>query len=633
MLATLAVAGRPVESAVAYAATHLTGDERPLVAALRAARLVRSSGSAERVEVYHDRIRETLVALIQPEARKHIHLSLAETLETRRVDDPEGLYEHFMSAEEPRRAGKYAMTAARKAAGALAFDQAALYYRRALDVGPIEGVDTSDLQASLGDALVNAGRSSDAASVFLDLAGRVDSSRALDLRRRAAEQLLMSGRTDQGIDVIRRVLAEVGLRLPEGPKRALFALLVRRAHLRLRGFSFVERSVSEVSTEELRRIDICWAVAAGLSLTDTIRGAYFQTRNLLLALRAGEIERIARAISIETGFASISGGDNRRIVGLQQTAEGLARRVGQPHAIGVAALWTGVAASEFGDWNKAFEYCDRALDILTRRCVGVDLDIAIAQRFLLFALMYLGEIGELCRRFPMILAAARERGNRYLTTDLRTAMNVVWLVDNDPGRARDEVVTAMAEWSYQGFLLQHYCALHALTQADLYTGAGRDALERVEAQWPALKRSLVLRIQIVRIEAFYLRARAALAAAIAGEDEARCLRVADRMTRSIANEKMRWSEPIASLLRAGSASVRGRRADAIDSLSSAVEGFSSVDMSLYAAVARRQLGELRADDLGRQMVAQADAWMAAETIKSPERMAMMMAPGFTADSR
>src|SRR6185436_4051615 len=141
---------------------------------------------------------------------------------------------------------------------------------------------TSDLQASLGEALVNAGRSSEAASVFLDLAGRVDSTRALDLRRRAAEQLLMSGRTDQGIDVIRRVLAEVGLRLPEGPKRVLFWLLVRRAHLRLRGFSFVERSLSEVPTEELRRIDICWAVAAGLSLTDTIRGAYFQTRNLLL---------------------------------------------------------------------------------------------------------------------------------------------------------------------------------------------------------------------------------------------------------------------------------------------------------------------------------------------------------------
>ena len=580
------------------------------------------------MELYHDRIRETLVALIQPGARKHIHLSLAETLEARRTDDPEGLYEHFMSAEEPRRAGVYATTAARKAAGALAFDQAAVYYRRALDVAPIEGVDTSDLQASLGEALVNAGRSSEAASVFLDLAGRVDSTRALDLRRRAAEQLLMSGRTDQGIDVIRRVLAEVGLRLPEGPKRALFWLLVRRAHLRLRGFSFVERSLSEVPTEELRRIDICWAVAAGLSLTDTIRGAYFQTRNLLLALRAGEIERIARAISIETGFASISGGDNRRIVELQQTAEGLARRVGQPHAIGVAALWTGVAASEFGDWKKAFEYCDRALDILTRRCVGVDLDIAIAQRFLLFALMYQGEIGELCRRFPMILAVARERGNRYLTTDLRTAMNVVWLVDNDPDRARDEAVMAMAEWSYKGFLLQHYCALHALTQADLYTGAGVDALRRVEEQWPALKRSLVLRIQIVRIEAFYLRARAALAAAITGGDQARCLRVAERMTRSITNEKMRWSQPIASLLRAASASVRGRHTDAMDSLSSAAQGFSSVGMSLYAAVARRQLGGLRGDAVGRKQVAEADAWMTAQTIKSPERMALMMAPGF-----
>lgn len=634
MLLTLAVAGRPVESAVAYAATHLMGDERPLVSALRAARLVRSSGSAERVELYHDRIRETLVALIQPADRRHIHLSLAETLEARRIDDPEGLYEHFMHADEPRRAGVYAMTAARKAAGALAFDQAAVYYRRALDVGPVEGVNTSDLQASLGEALVNAGRSSEAAAVFLDLAGHMDATRALDLQRRAAEQLLMSGRTDQGIDVIRRVLAQVGLRLPEGPKRVLLSLLVRRAHLRLRGLSFAERDPSEISPEDLQRIDICWAVAAGLSLTDTIRGADFQTRNLLLALRAGDIERIARAIAIETGFSSIPGGpNNRRAIELQRMAEALAQRVGQPHAIGVAALWTGVSAIEFGEWKKGFEYSDRALDILTRRCVGVALDIAIAQRFLLFSLMYLGELRELCRRFPMILAAAKERGNRYLATDLRTAMNVVWLVDDDPGRARGEVISAMGEFASRGFLLQHYCALHALTQADLYTGAGIDALRRVEGQWPALKRSLLLRIQTLRIEARYLRARAALAAAIAGEDQARWIRVAERMARSIADERMRWSKPIASLLRAATASLRGDTARAIELLSSAVEDFVSVDMSLYAAAARRQMGELRGDDAGRRMVTESDLWMTAQTVKHPQRMTQMLAPGFYRASR
>jgi serine/threonine protein kinase len=633
ILMTLAVAGRPVESAVAYAATHLMGDERPLVAALRAARLVRSSGSAERVELYHDRIRETLVALIQPGDRRHIHLSLAETLETRRIDDPEGLYEHFMNADQPRRAGVYAMIAASKAAGALAFDQAAVYYRRALDVAPVDGVNTSDLQANLAEALVNAGRSSEAAAVFLDLADHVDSTRALDLQRRAAEQLLMSGRTDQGIDVIRRVLAQIGLRLPEGSKRVLCSLLVRRAHLRLRGLSFLERDLSEIPPEDLQRIDICWAVAAGLSLTDTIRGADFQTRNLLLALRAGEVERIARAIAIETGFSSIPGGpNNRRAVELQRIAEALAQRVGRPHAIGVAALWTGVAASLFGEWKKGYEYSDRALDILTRRCVGVALDIAIAQRFLLFSLMYLGEIRELCRRFPMTLAAAKERGNRYLATDLRTAMNMVWLVDDDPGRAREEVISAMGEFSSRSFLLQHYCALHALTQADLYTGAGIEAVRRVEEQWPALKQSLLLRIQTVRIEARYLRARSALAAAMAGEDQGRCIRVAERMARSIADERMRWSKPIASLLWAASASLRGNHARAIDLLSSAVEGFSSVDMALYAAVARRQMGELLGDDAGRQMVTESDRWMTGQTVKHPQRLAQMLAPGFRSRS-
>ena len=632
MLSTLAVAGRPVDSAVAYAATRFTGDERPLMAALHAARLVRTSGSAGRVELYHDRIRETLLALIQPERRKDIHRSLADTLEAKGIDDPEGLYEHYMAADEPGHAGMYAIVAGRKAAAALAFDQAALYYRRALDIAPIRGIDSIELRATLGDALVNAGRSSDAARVLLDLAGRVDSDRGLDLQRRAAEQLLMGGHTDQGIDVIRRVLAQVHLKLPEGPKRALFSLLLRRAHLRLRGLRFVDRGFAEVSRADLQRIDICWAVAAGLSLSDTIRGADFQTRNLLLALRAGDLERIARAIAIETGFSAIPGGpNNRRAAELQRMAKTLADRVGQPHAMGVAALWAGVAACLLGQWKKAFECCDRALDILSDRCVGVALDMATAQRFLLYSLMNLGEIRELCRRFPMVLADAKERGNRYLTTDLRTAMNVVWLVDDDPDRARGEVSGALREWSQRGFLLQHYYALQALTQIDLYAGAGRPAYRRVEEQWRALKRSLLLQIQTVRIEAMYFRGRSALAAASAGEDAAGCLRLSDRMAQRIANEKMPWSKPVASVLWAGAASLRGNTSRAADLLSDAADDFSRVDMALYAAVARRRLGELRADDAGGRLVAESDLWMANQRIKNPRRMARMLAPGFPSD--
>src|SRR6266568_712330 len=62
LLATLAVAGRPVDAKVARAAAGLEGDDRPLVALLIKAHFLRSLGAPSRLELYHDRMRETLVA-------------------------------------------------------------------------------------------------------------------------------------------------------------------------------------------------------------------------------------------------------------------------------------------------------------------------------------------------------------------------------------------------------------------------------------------------------------------------------------------------------------------------------------------------------------------------------------------
>ena len=51
-------------------------------------------------------------------------------------------------------------------------------------------------------------------------------------------------------------------------------------------------------------------------------------------------------------------------------------------------------------------------------------------------------------------------------------------------------------------------------------------------------------------------------------------------------------------------------------------------MRLHAAAARRRIGALQDDAVGRELQRQADEWMARQHIKNPACMTRMLAPGF-----
>lgn len=625
----LAVAGRPINPEVAYQAAGLAGDELPLISSLRAAQFLRSGGTDHTVELYHDRIRETLASQLDPTTVKQIHRRLAHALEARGIDDPEALFEHYMGAGERVRAATHAAVAARKAADALAFDRAAAFYRRALELAPSRGAELFDLKRGLAEALVNAGRPAEAAQAYLEVAKDTSAAHGLDCKRRAAEQLLMGGHIKEGLELIRSVLAAVEFKLPAGPKRALLSLILRRIQIRLRGLNFTEREANEISQADLFRIDICWAVAAGLGAVDLIRGADFQCRHLLLALRAGEPFRVARAMAMEAAQTASRGGPSRkRALQIAQRAEKLAQRVGHPHAIGLSIWASGVGAYLVGHWKKAAELCDQAAEVLRDQCTGVTWELTIAHRFMLNALLNLGHIAEVSRRVPVLLAAALEQGNLFAAMDLRTRLNLIWLAADDPTRARAEVIEALKAWPHEGFHLQHYTSMHALAQIELYTGDSEVAWKHIRGQWNALEKSMLLRIQVLRIEAMHLQARAALAAAGTSNHKEHRLKVAEKMAQRIAKEQIAWAMPFASVVRAGVAHQRGEASEAVGLLSEAAENFDLADIDLYAAATRRRLGEALGSERGRQLVAEADAWMRNQEIQDPAAMTRMLTPGF-----
>jgi len=628
LLNVLAVARRPVNEEVALGAAGVPGDPLQLLTTLRANQFVRSGGTGYGVELYHDRIGETLAALLDDQERRQIHRRLAQAIEARGLDDPESLYEDYLGAGEKDRAVLHAQTAAHKAAGTLAFDRAALYFRRAIDLKP-DAPNVVELKIGLGDALGNAGRPAEAATEFLEAAKATSARRALELRQRAGAQLLMGGHIEEGLAVYRVVLEAVGLKLAKGPKSALLSLIKRRLWIRLRGLNFAERDAAEVPETDLLRIDICWAVAAGLGVVDLIRGADFQSLHLLLALRAGETSRLARAMAFEVSQTAARGGSaSERVTELLEKTEELAKRAGNPHSIGMALWARGLSSYLLGHWKDAAEYCERSTEILRDQCTGVTWEITIANRFMLTALLYLGDVVEVSRRVPQLLSAALEQGNLFAATDLRTRLNAIWLAADDPDRARDEVIAAMTSWPRKGFHLQHYTSLVALAQIEVYTGDYEVAWKHIEGQLKPLEKSMLLRIQGLRIDAMQVRGRLALASAV-GENRVARLKIAEAVAHRIARENMIYANPYAALIRAGIANRRGDVDSAVTQLEKALKEFESADMTLYAVVARHRLGEMIAGDRGRELREKANEWMSGQLIKNPARIMNLMAPGFS----
>ncbi len=629
LLEIVAVSGRPLRQADAYAAVALPRADHAALSVLRNGRLVMSTGPGgeDQVETYHDRIRETIIARLRRDLLKEHHQRLAITLEGSGRADPETLAIHYHEADERETASRYYAAAADQAAEALAFDRAVKLYRLALELRPAAGVEGRRLRSQLADALANAGRGGEAAQDYLTAAEGADAVEALEFQRRAAMQLLISGHFDRGLAVLGRVLRAVGMRLPATPGRALWSLLCRRAQLRLRGLRFRQRDASQVAAADLRRIDICWSAIAGLSMIDPIQGAYFQARSLLLALRAGEPYRLGRALAVEAGHVATGGSrTERRTSKLLQAAEQMAQAVANPHLLGLMALMRGGAAYLSGQWKQASEFCDQAEAIFRDSCTGVAWELDTAHNFALWSLVYMGEVAELARRWPVLLKEAQERGDLYAVTTLSThPMSMVRLADDDPEGAARQLRQAMADWSQQGFHVQHLNALFAQLNIDLYTGQGEAAWRHATEQAPAIARSLLMRIQLTRIFHRYQHACSALAAA-RGIDKQALAGVAEHDARQLHREKIPWAEALAVLVTAGVAVLRGDRGRATGLYAAAAAAFEGVHMPLPAAAALRRHGELLGGEAGEALIARADCWMKGQKIQNPRRMTAMYAP-------
>ncbi len=633
LLEALAVVGRPIRQALACRSVDLGPEGYEALAVLRAGHMIRGTGagSLDDVETYHDRIRETVIRHLEPQTLKARHLGLGRELEAAGGADPETLAVHFEGGGETAKAGHYYALAAAQAAESLAFERAAKLYQFALNLTPGSVEDSRALRIKLAAAFANAGRGLDAASMYREAAVGASEAEVRRLYQLAGYQYLATGHIDEGLAILRDVLVSMGLSLPTTPKQALVALIKNRFVLKLRGLGYRERKSADIPPQTLARVDIARSIAVGLTVVDWIRGSSFTSRSLLLALRAGEPLRVCLSLAWEAVPSACEGRPSRkRTERLITMADTLARRLADPHAIGMTTMARGASEFLLGRFNSCVEVSDRAVEILRDQCTGVIWEMDTAQLFALWAMTYSGHLGELQQRCTRTAKEARDRGDRYLESTVTVFPAVLArLAADESGLARSEMEEAIGRWSQSGFHVQHLTCFYGAMDLELYDGNAEAAWKRAVETWPRFEASELPRIQLVKIYFMQQSGRAALALAARSSNPEPLLKAAEGYVRRLRKEKLDWSVALSVVLQAGIARFHGDKADAVRRLTDAANRCDAVALDLFAASARRQLGGMLGGDEGQSLIERADAWMTGQSIRRPDKMADAMLPGFS----
>ena len=351
---------------------------------------------------------------------------------------------------------------------------------------------------------------------------------------------------------------------------------------------------------------------------------------LLLALKAGEPLRIARALAMEAGHRATAGAPAAvRVAKLLEGAEKIAREIDSPYARGMIELVRGFASLMRGEWQTARAVLEEAEQLFRQHCKGVTWERDTIHNFLLRALVQMGELRELKARWSVFFRESQERGDRYAATMLSSFyMTLIKLAGNQQPESEGELEAVLEQSELESFNLRHSNAFEALIHLYLYRSDVSRALIRFQSIWPRYEKSMLLRIRMTRIDLLEMRARCALAMAEKpGEPGAYLRQASDDATR-LEKERHAWASAHALYIRSGIAACSEDPVRAVAYLMKSADGYDQVQMPLRAHLLRYRLGEIHGGPDSRAQHDRAEQWLKSQGIVAPARWAGMYAPGY-----
>jgi hypothetical protein len=513
LVAILAVAGRPMPARQALAVAGIRRGGRYQIHTLRALNLLRTRDPAgeQLLEMYHDRVRESVCRTITPEDLKRIYDALFAQLEKGLVKDPDWLHALATGAADRERILLYGRAAAERAFTMLAFERAIALFEQCVALESTSDQERLGLFCKIAETAACSGHGRKAAGAFLAASRLGSAEQAIQFKRLAASHLLRCGQFTEGQALLTEVLGAMGEAVPETNGALVATLLWERLRSRLRGFDFVERAPEKIDPALIARTDLLDDLRAEITPIDPLKSAVFQARHLRCALDAGEPYRIvdalgAQALAVATRGTPRSAAEADRLLA---RAAVLGERHGTPHTLASIYGHRALVAWTLGRAKEVLEPAARANQIIKEH---LSVESHYYQRLALTsarlgALSGLSEFELLRTELAATLAEAHATENRTTLLQLAVVETIVDELNGKPERSPPRLAERRAELPEGRFSIFHVLHMLATLWASCATGGYELGLACLEQEWPAYRRSAAYHIAFLRATAHGLRLR------------------------------------------------------------------------------------------------------------------------------
>lgn len=640
LMSVLAVAGQPVPRTVAFRAAGIVkGEKTQTELELMMERFTKSHGSEQKdqIDVYHDKVRESILANLADEQKVEFHWSLATAFEKHHeLATHYVLAVHFEHGRDLEKAGKYYEEAGDEAMEQFAFASASEHYEKSRRFRPkLDKTDVCRLLKKQGEAKAHSGKGRESGQKYREASSFCTGKDSDRLQHLATEQFLISGNLEEAIEGLKKLLEGAGLR-ELSPQLAASKTIFRR-YLRLRWHSlnFEPRSESELNTlEEMEResLDLCWTLVLGYGFREVMLAGEFQNVGLFRSLKLRCPKPVIRSLCMEAWYQSAFGqmnkGEVRRFL---FKAIKLNRDLKCDYSWGMIALAGGASDWLLGRFASSVRKNKRAERIFTSEVTGHFWEPDTALIYKLFALVNLGKFEEVASICEAKIPEAQNRGDFYLETNLCCYPKPWAMIAADqPDEAAAMAKDYIERWNRnQNFTESYQQAQHILAwvtqlEAALYQRDADLALELVAAGWTPFKKSKINLVQHCRVQARYCRGRAHALKAddCSGKDQEKHLEQAASDANHLVNRESSrpWAVGLGKLLEASLAIQKGNQQAAVEHLKEAATNLRKGEAYTQAAAAKYALGRLNGDE---PLVKEATEFMTQNGVSNPEKLAKL----------